>query len=282
VLIADGNRFGAISYPDLRINYQPSRFIEDGRVPSDAQVVDYTWQYANRKGGPDRRFNNNRQLPVCLYDSLHLSSPSGLNELFEFSRTGVTGGLAAAVDDMRNTAPSSPTPAPPPASPVPRDRWDPDGDAPAENPPPAKRRYAGKVAVGLILIGILYALVAPPREIKEQTAPRPAAATSTPVQASTVAAAKVDDKPIASNQSLAKPEPPAPPPKDDRPLSTVEVRELQERLKALGFDPGAIDGIPGPQTAAAIRRFEASVSLPSQGNMDRTTLQGVRDAKPAH
>jgi hypothetical protein len=75
VLVADGNQFGAISYPDLRVEYQPSRFIEDGRVPSDAQVVDHTWQYTNKSGGPDRRFNNNRQLPVCLYDSLHLSSP---------------------------------------------------------------------------------------------------------------------------------------------------------------------------------------------------------------
>jgi peptidoglycan hydrolase-like protein with peptidoglycan-binding domain len=62
---------------------------------------------------------------------------------------------------------------------------------------------------------------------------------------------------------------------------TVELRELQERLKVLGFDPGAIDGIPGPQTAAAIRRFEASASLPAQGNLDRVTLQRARDAKPA-
>jgi peptidoglycan hydrolase-like protein with peptidoglycan-binding domain len=59
------------------------------------------------------------------------------------------------------------------------------------------------------------------------------------------------------------------------------VRELQERLKALGFDPGFIDGIPGPQTAGAIRRFELSASLPAQGNIDRATLQRLRDARPA-
>ena len=33
---------------------------------------DYTWQYANKSGGPDRRFNNNRQLPICLYGILSL------------------------------------------------------------------------------------------------------------------------------------------------------------------------------------------------------------------
>lgn len=281
VLVADGNQFGAISYPDLRVEYQPSRFIEDGRVPSDAQVVDHTWQYTNKSGGPDRRFNNNRQFPVCLYDSLHLSSPSGLNESFQYSRTGVAGGLAAAVDDMRTAI--STTPAPSPGSPVPHGPWGPYGVPPAESPPPTKRRYAGKVAIGLILVAALYVLVAPPRETKETGASRPATATSAPVQAPavTATAAKTDGKlPIASNQSLAKPEPPAPPQMDDHRLSTVEVRELQERLKALGFDPGAIDGIPGPQTAAAIRRFEASASLPAQGNIDRVTLQRVRDAKP--
>jgi membrane-bound lytic murein transglycosylase B len=73
---------------------------------------------------------------------------------------------------------------------------------------------------------------------------------------------------------------PASPPKDDRPLTAHEVRELQERLKALGFDPGAIDGITGPQTSAAIRRFEQWYSWPAQGNADRVTLQRVREAKP--
>jgi peptidoglycan hydrolase-like protein with peptidoglycan-binding domain len=87
---------------------------------------------------------------------------------------------------------------------------------------------------------------------------------------------------MAPHQAVVKPEQPSPATqKDDRPLSTSEVRELQERLKALGFDPGFIDGIPGPQTASAIRRFEASVAVPPQGNIDRPTLQRLRDAKPA-
>lgn len=280
VLVADGNRFGAISYPDLRIDHQPSRFIEDGRQPSDAQIVDYTWQFTNKSGGPDRRFNNNRQLPVCLYDSLHLSSPTGLNELFQFSRTGVTDSLATAIGNM-NTPSSTATAH---ASAVPRSRWEPDGDAPPERPPPQRRRYAGKVAIGLILAVIVYGLVVATRDPRKAATPAPATTTSTgsvPSSAPAAPEAKGDAKPsIASTPAPSKPAPPAPPTKDDRPLSADEVRELQERLKALGFDPGFIDGIPGPQTTAAIRRFEASASLPAQGNTDRVTLQRVRDAKP--
>lgn len=285
VLVADGNRFGAISYPDLRVDHQQSRFIEDGRQPSDAQVVDHTWQFTNKSGGPDRRFNNNRQLPICLYDSLHLSSPTGLNELFQFSRTGVTGRLATAVDDMR--APSSAATARSPQSAVPRSRWESEGSTPAETPPPQRRRYAGKVAIGLILAVIAYAVVVTPREPRQAAAPPPppvAATIAPPAEAATppATAAKSDSKPpTASTPGPSKAEPPAPAPKDDRPLSADEVRELQERLKALGFDPGFIDGIPGPQTAGAIRRFESSASLPAQGNIDRATLQRVRDARPA-
>ena len=54
----------------------------------------------NKGGGPDRRFRDNRQLPVCLYDAMHLSSSSGVNELMEFSRTGLVQLFSAALHDM--------------------------------------------------------------------------------------------------------------------------------------------------------------------------------------
>lgn len=37
--------------------------------------------------------------------------------------------------------------------------------------------------------------------------------------------------------------------------------EIQKRLKALGFDPGPLDGKPGPKTDAAIVAFKKSVGL---------------------
>ena len=56
-----------------------TRFIEDGWVPSDGTVVDRTWRYVNKNGGPDRRFNNNAQLPIVKYGVLYVSSATGVN-----------------------------------------------------------------------------------------------------------------------------------------------------------------------------------------------------------
>ena len=88
VLIADRGGFGAVGYADLQVQTQPSRWIEEGNVPGDTQVVGHTWQHPNKGGGPDKRFRQNRQLPICLHDVLHLASRSGMNELMQFSRPG--------------------------------------------------------------------------------------------------------------------------------------------------------------------------------------------------
>lgn len=62
-----------------------TRFIEEEAVPKDAEVVGRTWKYVNKSGGPDRRFKNNRELPICLYGEIELRSESGLNTVLMFS-----------------------------------------------------------------------------------------------------------------------------------------------------------------------------------------------------
>lgn len=74
-----GVKVGAIDYKDIKVKVSETRFVESCLVPSDAQVIDYTWKYVNKNGTPDKRFNNNRQLPVCLYGSIYISSTSGIN-----------------------------------------------------------------------------------------------------------------------------------------------------------------------------------------------------------
>jgi hypothetical protein len=91
---------GAVSYEDLSVVANDKRFIEDESVPRDARVVDQTWQYVNKSGGPDRRFNDNRQLPICLYEELWLNSPSGVNEVIQVSRTGIGEQLNAALENL--------------------------------------------------------------------------------------------------------------------------------------------------------------------------------------
>lgn len=97
ILVYDQNGVGAVGYQELRIDVGTTRFIEDDSVPRDAEVVDRTWKYVNKSGGPDRRFKDNKELPVCRYEEVTLSSQTGLNEVLQLSRCGVGGCLAEAI-----------------------------------------------------------------------------------------------------------------------------------------------------------------------------------------
>jgi peptidoglycan hydrolase-like protein with peptidoglycan-binding domain len=51
-----------------------------------------------------------------------------------------------------------------------------------------------------------------------------------------------------------------------------EVKVLQSRLLANGFDPKGIDGIFGPNTASALNAYKASVGLPENGIADASVF----------
>jgi hypothetical protein len=96
LLVYDSGGVGAIGYEDLRVETQESRFVEDRSIPRDSRQIAATWQYVNKKGGADRRFSNNRQLPVMQYGVFSLSSMSGLSALSLCSRSDVAVRFAAA------------------------------------------------------------------------------------------------------------------------------------------------------------------------------------------
>lgn len=54
-------------------------------------------------------------------------------------------------------------------------------------------------------------------------------------------------------------------PRGDRPLRFSEKSEMQKRLTAAGYDTQGVDGIIGPNTIAAIRRFQASQGMVPDG-----------------
>lgn len=97
LLVVESNKVGAVAYDSLTIRTQDSNFIEDGTVPADAEILWHTWKHPNKNGGPDRRFANNYQIPVCRYESIYLTSSNGLNELLQVSRSGVTQPFADAL-----------------------------------------------------------------------------------------------------------------------------------------------------------------------------------------
>jgi len=68
-------------------------------------------------------------------------------------------------------------------------------------------------------------------------------------------------------------EPPQTPPAS---LSNREVvLQAQRQLKALGFNPGTIDGNIGPQTQAAVREYQRAYRLPPTGTLDEATVRSL-------
>lgn len=100
VLIFDIDHVGAVGYKDLRIEVGAARFIEEEGVPSDAKIVEQTWKYLNKRGGPDKRFKDNRELPICLYDQIDFTSSTGLNERIQVSRCDIGKGFAEAIASL--------------------------------------------------------------------------------------------------------------------------------------------------------------------------------------
>ncbi|WP_299443601.1 lytic murein transglycosylase [uncultured Rhodospira sp.] len=60
------------------------------------------------------------------------------------------------------------------------------------------------------------------------------------------------------------------------PLRYSELRTLQHLLNHLGFEAGPVDGLAGPSTRSAIRRFQATQGLPADGHADPALLRHVQ------
>jgi hypothetical protein len=86
-LFIDRRLVAALHYRDLAISQHPTSFVEEEGTPPDATIVGQTWRFVNKNGGPDRRFNNNRQLPICLYSEIDFHSAGGLNGRLHLSQS---------------------------------------------------------------------------------------------------------------------------------------------------------------------------------------------------
>lgn len=89
MLVVRKNNVGVVSYENLHINVNGTRFIESEGVPRDSQILSYTWQYVNKNGSPDRRYSNNKQLPICLYAAILITSAEGLNVEIQCSNVSI-------------------------------------------------------------------------------------------------------------------------------------------------------------------------------------------------
>jgi membrane-bound lytic murein transglycosylase B len=65
-------------------------------------------------------------------------------------------------------------------------------------------------------------------------------------------------------------------PREDRALTGAEKREMQGLLARKGFDPGAVDGIMGPNTIQAVRLYQAAEGLVPDGYGSLAILERLR------
>ena len=63
-------------------------------------------------------------------------------------------------------------------------------------------------------------------------------------------------------------------------FSGAKVVEVQRRLKSLGYDlgRGEIDGLLGPSTSDAVRKFQQDRGIDATGKVDAQTWQELLDA----
>jgi peptidoglycan hydrolase-like protein with peptidoglycan-binding domain len=62
-------------------------------------------------------------------------------------------------------------------------------------------------------------------------------------------------------------------------LKADEIRELQGKLKALSFDPGPADGVVGPMTLSAIRKYSEARAI-ANAEATRDLLVRLRSEPP--
>jgi len=129
--------FALVDIHETTIEYSATAFIEEESVPADSKVIRQTWKKANKDGSPDRRFNNNYQIPVVAYGTIRITSKTGLNEEYLISNPNATQVFAKAFAHFIETLPKA---APPDklSGPIPQGPSDP-GQPDAEIVPGGER-----------------------------------------------------------------------------------------------------------------------------------------------
>lgn len=77
VVMSFGTQIMFYPYDNIRLKTFRNRFITHD-VPYGVKPVDYTWQYVNKNGDPDRRFNDNFQIPIIEVTELDFYFSDGM------------------------------------------------------------------------------------------------------------------------------------------------------------------------------------------------------------
>ncbi|MEP0867046.1 hypothetical protein NDI37_21585 [Funiculus sociatus GB2-A5] len=105
--------YSAIPYSEIQASLQDMEYVEQDSLPSDATVIGKTWKYVRRDGGPDRRFNNNRQLPIVQYGVVVFSTQNFIAYLI-VSSLGIASSFTQSFSRITasSSTPTEPLPTP--------------------------------------------------------------------------------------------------------------------------------------------------------------------------
>ncbi len=266
------NRLALIDLREVTIECENTRFIEEEGVPGDSKVVGTAWAKSNKDGSRDRRFSDNREIPVALYGEMALRSPTGLNEVYYFSRASASQAFGAAFREYQRSLPRRTGVGQAEAVPVPTL---PALEIPDRLPVPSLWPWWVRLlgwtgaAIGVVLLLVYRSLWLPALQDATQQwradsyAHKSAAHVTSPT-------ALTPNGPSAASRPIPGPTPaPASPPVET--MSREDIRQAQTWLNELGYVAGVPDGSVGPMTANAIKLFQTSNGLPVTGRLDRRT-----------
>ena len=103
MMLGEKQEFALIEHKELDCRIAPLNFIEEDAVPRDAEQIGAVWKKSNKDGSPDKRFNNNYQIPLLKYAGLSFSSPTGIREVYQVSNYAKAYGFAEALANHRRS-----------------------------------------------------------------------------------------------------------------------------------------------------------------------------------
>lgn len=78
-------RLGIVELTNLFVSFERTGFVETDAIPRDSRQLSEVWERSNKGGSRDKRFADNRKLPVMEYGDITFSTSSGVYEKFMVS-----------------------------------------------------------------------------------------------------------------------------------------------------------------------------------------------------
>jgi hypothetical protein len=85
VMFENPERLGIVELSKLRVLFERTGFLEQENMPQDSRRISEVWERANKDGSRDKRFSDNRLLPVMEYGEITFKSKTGIYEKYMIS-----------------------------------------------------------------------------------------------------------------------------------------------------------------------------------------------------